>query len=78
MNGMMDNTVVDDAGNGQQTSTRVGITLDKAADGGLGVVGRVVVVHGIPLTEADGGPKLDDAGNKLPPPAIGCGPIQLN
>lgn len=74
-NGEFDNMTVNDAGVGTLTSSRLGISLDQLADGGTGIVGRSLNVHGIPLTSVDGGPLLNDAGVAVPPPRIGCGVI---
>lgn len=75
-NGEFDNTLANDAGVGTATSTRSGITLDALSDGGVGILGRVVVVHGAPIL-VDGGPLLLDGGAVAPPPAFACGKILL-
>ncbi len=75
------NTPVDDAGVGHNVSTKTGtpaLTLDVAADGGPGVVGRVLAIHGAPVLLPDGGPELSEAGTPLPPPISGCGVITAN
>lgn len=74
LNGQLPNLQVDDAGVGHLVATQVGLTLDDAMDGGAGIVGRAVVVHGIQATYPDGGPVLD-AGKPIPPPISGCGDI---
>jgi Cu/Zn superoxide dismutase len=74
-NGEWDNLQVDDAGVGHLVSTRQGLTLDPLSDGGTGIVGRVIAVHGAPLTYSDGGVLLTDAGTPQPPPISGCGVI---
>ena len=76
-NGEWDNTIANDAGVGTTTSTRTGLTLDQLADGGVGILGRVIVVHGPPTLLPDGGPVLTDAGTPAPPPAHACGKITL-
>lgn len=72
-NGEFDNLQVDATGSGTVTSTRAGLNLT-SGDGGI--LGRALVVHGKPLLEPDGGPKLSDAGTALPPPVDGCGVIE--
>ena len=77
-NGEFDNMIANDAGVGTLTSMRAGISLDTASDAGTGIVGRSLNVHGVGATLPDGGPVLNDAGQPVPPPRIGCGIIQLN
>jgi Cu/Zn superoxide dismutase len=74
-NGEWDNLQVNDAGVGHLVSTRQGLTLDPLSDGGTGIVGRVIAVHGAPLTYTDGGVLLTEAGTPQPPPISGCGVI---
>jgi Cu/Zn superoxide dismutase len=75
-NGEFDSIVVNDAGVGTMTSIRMGLSLDLPSDGGTGIVGRSLNVHGLPILAADGGPVLTDAGTPVPAPRIGCGVIQ--
>jgi hypothetical protein len=82
LNGQWDNIQVDDAGVGHLLSPMTaggapgnGLSLDPYSDGGPGIVGRVLIVHGAPVLSADGGPTLTEAGTVAPPPISGCGII---
>lgn len=75
LNGEFKSMDVNDAGQGSLTDTKSGLSLTQAADGGTGIVGRTLVVHGVRQTYPDGGPVLTEAGTPAPPPISGCGVI---
>jgi Cu/Zn superoxide dismutase len=75
-NGEWDNMQVAAGGAGTLSSKRAGLTLEPAADGGTGIVGRTIVIHAAPVLYPDGGPVLTEAGTPAPPPISGCGVIK--